>query len=200
MSTHFKNHIATALFLCLLLGACGARASSFQLKSLSIGATAASACGTSVVTDHFGDIVTKYKADVPTLVDLHTTECEVDFQSFGGSSLARPAQLLFLDGSLILVKLELVSLPLTNFVDILRTLTADYGKAVRLKSPPFVTDTWRRNGQTLVLERLGREWDDNDVTVILRQDSGYRTYEARFKANSDALKKLSAKKIKDDIR
>jgi hypothetical protein len=114
--------------------------------------------------------------------------------------LTGPAKLLFLDGSLILIKLELIGLPLSNFVDIYKALIADYGKPRRSISRPFVNDAWKQHGETLILERLGREWDDNDVTVILRQDSGYRIYEARSKANSIKLESLDAKKTKKDIR
>jgi hypothetical protein len=91
-------------------------------------------------------------------------------------------------------------LPLANFVDIYKAFLADYGKAARVISRPFVTDTWKARGQTLVLERLGREWDDNDVTILLRQDEGYGIYEMRSSANSKILKTLDAKRTQKDIR
>lgn len=158
------------------------------------------ACGSSKVTDSFGELIKKHKADAPSLIDMGTTECEVEYASFGGNKLSSPAKLLFLNDSLILIKLELSSLTLSNFVDIYKALIEDYGKPKRSVSRPFVTDTWKQRGETLVLERLGREWDDNDVTVILRQDSGYRAYETRSKANAIELEKLDGRKTRSDIR
>ena len=96
--------------------------------------------------------------------------------------------------------MELNGLSLSNFVDIYKALLGDYGKATRVISRPFVTDTWKVRGQTLLLERLGREWDDNDVTIILRQDEGYRIYVSRSTANSEILKALDAKRIQKNIR
>lgn len=175
-------------------------AASFQLKGVTLGSSPAVACGSSKVTDNFGVLFRKHKADAPSLIEMGTTECEVEYASFGGNKLAGPAKLLFLDDSLILIKLELSSLPLASVVDIRKALLGDYQKPKRSVSRPFVTDTWRQHGETLIFERLGREWDDNDVTIILRQDSGYRTYEIRSKANSLELEKLEGRKTKKDIR
>ena len=196
-----KNKSLLRLFTTAWLFACSTvYAANFQLKGIILGSSAAVVCGSSEVTDNFGEFIRKYKAEAPSLIDMGMTECELEYASFGGSKLAGPAKLFFLNDSLILIKLELSSLPLSNFVDIYKALQEDYGKSKRVVAKPFVTDTWRQNGQTLILERLGREWDDNDVTIILRQDSGYRSYEIRNKANALELKKLEGRKIKNDIR
>lgn len=191
--------LRVCLTVCLLTGL-PAQAQTFQLKGVTIGSTSAIACGTSKITDAMGDIIRASQSEAPSLVDMRTTECEVDFGTFGGNKLSIPAKLLFLDGRLILLKIELTGLPLANFVDIYKALLADYGKAARAISRPFVADTWKARGQTLVLERLGREWDDNDVTIILKGDEGYGVYEARSSANSKILKALNAKRTRNDIR
>lgn len=195
-----SSFIRTLLIPLLFLYADMAGAANFQLKGASLGVSAASVCGISKITNNFNEIIKKYKTEPQSLVDMETTECEVDYASFGGSRLDKPANLLFLNDKLIVLKLELAGLPLSNFVDIYKALVEDYGKSQRSKSAPFVTDTWKRNGETLTLERLGREWDDNDVSIILRQDSGYRTYQTRYKANAAALEKLDAQKTKKDMR
>ena len=195
-----KSLIRTTLIPLLFMCIEAFGAANFQVKGVALGASAATTCGNSKITDNFGDIIRKYKEDTQSLVDLGTTECEVKYVSFGGNRIDKPASLLFLNDALILFKLELVRLPLTNFVDIYKGLVEDYGKPQRSKSAPFVTDTWKRNGETLILERLGREWDDNDVTIILRQDSGYRTYQTRSKANLTVLEKLDAQNTKKDMR
>lgn len=187
------------IFLLLLLFDI-AQAATFQLKGVSLGAPASVACGTSKVTDNLGEIIRKNKAEVPSLVDMETNECEVEHTTFGGNRVASPAKLLFFNDALIVFKIELDKLPLSNFVDIYNAFVEDYGKPQRSISRPFVTDTWKRGGETLILERLGREWDDNDVTIILRKDAEYRIFEARMKANSIELKKLDAKKTKKEIR
>lgn len=188
------------LILLILISSQVTAAADFQLKGVSLGTSATTVCGSSKITDNFDDIVRKYKADIPSLIDMDTKECEVEYESFGGNRLAEPARLLFLNDSLILFKLKLVGLPLSNFVDIYKALIEDYGKPQRAKSGRFVTDTWKRKGETLILERLGREWDDNDVTIILRQDTGYRTFQSRHKANSAVLERLDADKTKKDMR
>ncbi len=188
------------LILLFLILSKVAAAADFQLKGVSLGVSATAACGSSKITDNFGDIVRKYKADTPSLIDMGTKECEVEYESFGGNRLTEPARLLFLNDSLILFKLELAGLPLSNFVDIYKALVEEYGKPQRTKSDPFVTDTWKRKGATLVLERLGGSWDDNDVKIILRHDAGYRTYQSRLKTNSTVLEKLDAAKTKKDMR
>ncbi len=131
---------------------------------------------------------------------MGTQECEVEINTFGGNKTSGPAKLKFLDGQLIILKIELSNLALSDFVEILKALTDDYGKAKRTISRPFVTDTWKAGGATLILERLGREWDDNDVTIILRQDSGYSVYERRNKLNSKILEMLDSSAVKKDIR
>lgn len=193
--TLFQLSATALLFTCL-----AAHAESFQIKGLSLGSSSAVACGSAEVTDSFGELVKENKADAPPLIKMGTNECEVEFPSFGGNKLTTPAKLLFLNDALILIKIEIPSIPLSNFVDIYKSMIEDYGKSKRSISRPFVTDTWKQRGQTLILERLGRDWDDNGVAVILRQDSGYRIYEARSKENLIKLKKLANKKTKEDIR
>ena len=177
-----------------------AYAVSFQLKGITLGARAASACGQAPISDSLGELVRQSRAEAPDLVDMGTTECEVEFASFGGSSLAAPAKLLFLNDELILIKFELKSLSLSSFVDILTALQTEYGKSKRVISRPFVTDTWKQQGQTLLLERTGREWDDNDAVIILRQDAGYRTYQQRSEKNRVIFERLAARQKRDDIR
>ena len=177
-----------------------AAAANFQIKGWSMGMPAVEACGAATITDNFGDIVRRYKGEVPELRDMGTTECEVPVASFGGSEVSSPAELLFVKNALVLVKLKLKALPLSNFVDIYKAFNADYGKAKRVTNRPFVTDTWTKSGESLVLERLGHEWDNNDVTVILKQDAGYRNFEAMHKANAAILRKLGTENVKQDIR
>ena len=192
--------IATAIVAAAFAFHSATHAKTFQIKGLTLGATTQAACGTANVTDNYGDIIRKYKPQAPALVEMGTQECEVEINTFGGHKTTGPAKLLFLDRQLILVKIELSNMTLSDFVGILKALTEDYGKPKRTISRPFVTDSWRAPGATLVLERLGREWDDNDATVILRQDSGYSIFESRSKTNSRILEALDKSAIKRDIR
>jgi hypothetical protein len=180
--------------------AVSAHSAEFQLKGLSLGSAAATACGSSEVTSNFDDIIKSSKPDAPALVEMGTTECKVDFATFGGSKLDGPANLLFVNDSLILIKLQLASLPLADFVDIYKALSDDYGKSKRTTSRPFVTDTWKQHGSTLILERAVKAWDDNDVLIVLRDDASYATYDAQFKANALQLKNLALRQKKQDMR
>lgn len=175
-------------------------AAGFQLKGLAIGMSAKEACGEAEITDKLGDLIRQYKAEAPSLQEMGTTECEVRYPSFGGSALAGPAKLLFMDDKLISVRLELEGLSLASFLDIYKALLKEYGKSKWVKSDPFVTDTWRRDGQTLLLERLGREWDDNDVLIIWRHEKSAQAYQTRYDANTAVLKRLDANRIRSDIR
>lgn len=177
-----------------------AQAAEFQLKGVRLGISSEEACGTSVPTDGFGDIIRKNKESAPSLIDMRTMECAVAYQSFGGVRMKKPALLFFLEDELILFKIELDGLSLEDAVQIYRALVGEYGKPSRTKSGNIVTDIWKKSGNTLEFERTGHEWDNNDVIVILRQDKGYRTYQSRFKANSAILNKLDAKNIGKDIR
>lgn len=177
-----------------------AQTKQFQLKGLVLGATPATACGGAPITDVYGEILNKYKARAPQLVDMGTRECEPEIDSFGGQQLAGPAKLLFLDGKLIFVKIEITGLSLSNFLAILRGLTDEYGKSKRSISRPFVTDSWKAFGATLTLERLGREWDDNDAAITLKQDAAFAIYEHRNRTNKKILEALDQSATKRDMR
>lgn len=193
--------LCRALLALVLTSSClNAHAANFQLKGITLGARAATACGKAPVTDRYGELVRQSRAQAPDLVEMGTTECEVEFASFGGNALASPARLLFLNDALILIKFELNGLSMTSFVDILKAFQTDYGNAKRVISRPFVTDTWKQHGQTLILERTGREWDDNDTVIILRQDAGFQIYQRRSDTNRRILERLEARQKRDDIR
>lgn len=188
--------IALALTGCSL----NAQAANFQLKGMALGVRAATVCGNALITDRLGELVRQSRAQARDLVEMGTTECEVEFASFGGNALNLPARLLFLNDALILIKFELNGLSMSSFVDILKAFQTDYGSAKRVISRPFVTDIWKQRGQTLILERTGREWDDNDAVIILRQDAGYQVYQRRSDTNRRVLERLEARKKRDDIR
>ncbi len=197
---NLKRNIPVALTAFLLVFSEPSFSEKFQIKGVSLGVPATSACRGSKITDNLGDIIRENKAAAPSLIEMGTTECEMRYPSFGGNRLTEPVKLLFLNDSLILFKLELGGLPLSNFVDIFKAFVRDYGQPNRKKSGPFVTDTWKQNGETLILERLGRQWDDNDVTIILRNETAYLTFQSRFDTNSALLNNLKANKTRNDMR
>lgn len=184
----------------ILLTAAPVFAAGFQLKGVRIGSSIEDACGHSKVTDKFGDIIRENKESAPLLVDMRTVECNVQYKSFASIPLDKPALLMFLNDELILFKIEINGLSLENAVSIYRALVNEYGKPSRVKSGQFVTDTWKRNGQTLEFENLGRSWDNNDVTVILRDEKGFRTFQSRHKTNSAILHKMSSRNASKDTR
>ena len=194
------SSIAQTSAIAVLLLSSTVEAIPFQLKGMTLGSTPEVACGSAPITDSRGDLIKKYKAEAPQLDEMGTKECGVEINTFGGSKTSSTAKLLFLDGKLILLKIELFNLALADFVEILKAMTADYGKPKRTISRPFVTDTWKADGATLLMERVGREWDDNHATIILRHDSAYSTYERRNKANLRILEALDRSAVKKDIR
>lgn len=197
---NLKRYIQASLITLLLLLAEPSFAERFQLKGLSLGVSSITACGDSEVTSKLDDIIKTYKSQVPSLIEMGATECEVKTSSFGGNDVTEPTHLLFQDGALILLKLEINQIPVTNVLPIYESFVRDYGKPKRVTSRPFVTYTWKKDGETLILENLGRQWDDNDLTIILRNEKAYKSYQGRADKNSALLKKLNADKARDDIR
>lgn len=195
-----KHLLAIGVALLAWTSTSNAQTKQFQLKGLVLGASPANACGSAPVTDDFGEIIRKYKSQAPHLVDMGTQECEPEIGSFGGQQAAGPAKLLFLDGKLMLVKIELANISLSNFVSILRGLTDEYGKPSRKIARPFVTDSWKATGATLTIERLGREWDDNNVTILLKNDAAFAIYESRSETNRKILGALDQSAVKRDMR
>lgn len=172
----------------------------FQLKGVSIGMSPRQACGSASVTDKLGDIVRMYKAEAPDLVEMGTAECDVSFPSFGGVPLVTPVKLLFKGDALIQAKIEFEGLSMDSLAGVRTALISQYGNPKSRRSPPFATDVWSASGQTLQLERFGRSWDDNDVTIILRDDIGFKRYMEKHQINSMILKRLGADRARRDTR
>lgn len=171
----------------------------FQLKGITLGTSPETSCGNATIFDSYGEMVQKYKHQAPQLLEMGTKECEVEIKTFGGIETTGPAKLLFLDGQLINMKFELSNVTDSNFASLLRVLDEEYGKPKRTVSRPFVTDTWKSRGSTLMVERLGRESGNNDAVIILRQDKGWAVFEQRGEKNSKAFRAMDKAAIKKDI-
>jgi hypothetical protein len=195
-----KTAIQISLALFLLVGLSFANAAGFQLKGVSLGMPAAQACGTAEVSSRLHELIQESTESIQLPSDIKVTECEVTFPSFGGVIPDQPAKLLFLNDELIVFKLELSGLTVSMMGDIRVALIDAYRKPKRTKSTPFITDTWKRNGETLLIEFTEPKLEGNDFLILLRHDAGYRKYQAGMKAITAQLEKQKAQTVKRDIR
>lgn len=108
--------------------------------------------------------------------------------------------MLFMDGGLILMKIELTSLSMSEAADIVMALKQDYGKERITKSSPFTTHTWRKGSKVLLVEHSSSSGDDYDMTVIMRDEAAYKVFQQRSDHNRLIFRALDQKATKNDMR
>lgn len=194
------NTLRSLLVLLLAMLAFPAISAPFQIKGLTLGMPVNSACGSSSVTDTLGDIVREHMASEESLLLVKTSECKIDLGSFGRLPIAGLANLLFLDGRLILLKFDINNISTADAANLLRSLHEEYGKPRRVVDRPFVTDTWRQNSQSLSFERSPGEGDDNDMILILKDDAGMKIYEGQSRKVKRELDRQIGNSRRNDMR
>ncbi len=123
----------------------------------------------------------------------------MEIDSFGGFTTLAPAHLLFAGEKLIVLKIEVESATLSDAADIVKAMQAEFGKPKLSRSKPFTTHTWKRGSATLLLERTSRSWDDNDLTVIMRDESAFKSFQSAIDHNSKEIEKLDDKATRRSI-
>lgn len=190
---------AKFLFGCAAALSSHAFGADFQLKGATLGMGPEAACKGAPVSDGFGDLIRKYKAQAPALRDMGTSECNPEIDSFGGVAPSGPAHLQFMGGRLILMKIELESISAEQGASIITALRQQHGAPKLTKSAPFTTHSWKKGQAVLFVEHSSRSWDDIDMLVMLRDETAYAEFDKRTEYNRRQLRKLDEEATRQDI-
>ncbi len=95
--------------------------------------------------------------------------------------------MLFLDGRLILLKLEVGAMTMQELADAVDALTTEYGKPKIQAKKNEGTLTWRKGNSTLFIERHSTDWDSNHLTLFLTDEPGVKEFRTR---HQEALREL----------
>lgn len=176
-----------------------AQTGGFQVKGVRLGAAPEEVCGSVPVTDKMSDLIATMGPQGRQLKPMGTNECEGSIDSFAEVSLASPSSMLFHDRRLIGFKLEVRPMEMTRLANVMDALTGEYGKPVVKRSKAITTFTWRRSGQTLILERESASWDENYLTLILRDDKRFDAYQRAHAANRKLLDEADRRSVRDSV-
>lgn len=177
------------LLIGCLLAICtvGASAAEFQIKGVSLGMSPQQACKGEPVTTEISDIVRDNLTHAPKLRTMRTHECMLPIENFGGYPALEPATLIFMDGRLVTMKIEMASVAMDAVANLVSALTDEYGRPQISRSNPFTTHRWRKGPSMLEFERTSRTWDDNDLVVILRDEPRFKIFQADMDHNQREL-------------
>lgn len=189
------------LFICALLFIAPAAfpAEGFLIKGVRVGDTPESACGTSPITDRAAELAESMREFGTHLKPASTNECEGAITSFAGMKLKEPSHMLFLDRRLIAIKIQAHPMEMTRLDNVLSTMRSEFGKPTIKSDHGLITFTWRRWGQTLIVERESESWDENHVTVILREDKGFSRFMKRNTENSQLIDATVRQEVRNDV-
>lgn len=188
--------IVTAGVVVLFSAAALAQASGFQIKSVRLGMKPEEACGLAPVTDKASELLAKVQERTPGLKPMQTNECDGAIESFADVKLLKPSTMFFHERRLVALKLETHSMDMERLANVIDALRAEYGKPVLKRGENTSSFTWKKGGQTLILERYSPSWEENFVTLILRHDQGYSAFEKLLEHNKRVMDAV----IRDGVR
>jgi hypothetical protein len=184
------------LGLVMLLSAGSVLAAGIQIKGVTPGSSPDDACGAAKIADvSHGEIA----SSTPGFKTLNLKECVGSATSFGGNRLKEPSSMLFMDDKMIAMKMIVRSMTMEQLADVVESLREAYGEPVIKHGKGQSTYTWKKDGHELLIERVSPSWDDNRLTVLLRDDAGFKRYMEAHDRNSMAIKRAQKADTKQDV-
>ncbi len=193
MALTHEAMVKIALCAVFLWGPTLALAADFQVKGRKIGDSEKAACGSSVIKDSRGQLKT---LGVPH-VYYPVSTCEVVVESLAGVIPMSAARLLFWEGRLIRLVIEMPPLDLEEAFKFHKAWSDLHGKPSVKKSYHFASNTWISGKTSLALHfAVGLP---SQIDVFLTDEVGWGAFERARERAEKALDLMDKKKRNADI-
>lgn len=175
----------------------GASASDLAIKGVKPGDSIASTCGPIEPVDASGASI---KDEVAAFKVYDIKRCSGSISTYAGTSLSEPSDMLFMDGKLIAVRLDLAPVDMGQLANIIGATQGLFWKVKPVTRNGVTTYLWTKNGDELVVERVSPSWDDNRLTIHLRNKKNFSLYLRRHDENARAIKAAEIDRAKQDLQ